>query len=153
MRFRSTLGHAIPVAAIVAVLALFAQPALAAEVRFDKEVEAKASKEAPAPGAIKSEPGPNDPAAKVAAPAAKGGPEAKGPYCFALLDNYTQWYIDYFVDGMYQGTVPPYGELMGTALAGPTLLFGRARFVDGSELTWGPSRIQCDGNYRWKLNP
>jgi hypothetical protein len=98
----------------------------------------------------------NDPKApEPPAPAAKGGEKPRGQIstCDVHVDNRTPWYIQIYVDGNYSGMMSPYGDLYTRAIAGPTLLYARATFTDGSVLTWGPRKVPCPAwtEYTWKL--
>ena len=90
--------------------------------------------------------------AKVPVPPQKGG-EAKRGVCAVHFDNHTQWKVQAFVDGEYQGLVSAYGDLYAYAISGGTRVYGRALFDDGSTYTWGPHIIDCHGTYTYQLNP
>ncbi len=137
------------------VLIAWALPALAADPPTEKVVEAKAQK-ARGGGAdenIKQESVTNDPAVKTPPPANKGGEATRGQLCGVWLDNYTPWYIKFYVDGIYWGTSAPWGEVSGLAFAGATRVYARADFLDGSAFTWGPQVFYCERDevYRWKV--
>ncbi len=89
------------------------------------------------------------------APPQKGGEKARGATvtCDVHFDNRTKWRIKVWTDRDYEGVVGPYGDLYTWAVAGPTELFGRADFTDGSVLTWGPVVVKCPpgGSYTWRL--
>ena len=61
-----------------------------------------------------------------------------GAYCEVHFLNYTGYYLDLYVDGSYVGTVSPGRNWLTSAYAGPTRAYARARFNDGSYLSWGP---------------
>lgn len=86
------------------------------------------------------------------APKNKGGDAAAKGTCYVQLDNWTPWYVNYYVDGSYQGTVPPWGELWGSAISGRTRLYARADFDDGTYLYWGPSYFSCFGSHTWRID-
>ena len=44
----------------------------------------------------------NDPNARVTAPPSKGGPEPKGRFCLASIDNWTRLFVQFYLDGKYQ---------------------------------------------------
>ncbi len=142
----------------LAVIALAGAVAFAAEKKA-KEVVVEAKAQKPrgegADANVKSGPGKNDPTKKVPAPAAKGGEKKRGGACGVIADNYTPWIIQVYIDGDYQGTVAPWGDLDLLAIAGwPTNAYARADFTDGSTITWGPKIFNCEAEsvYRWKLN-
>jgi len=105
---------------------------------------------------IKSEGRVNDKAATGrAAPAQKGGEKPRGgAICDVHFDNRTPWWLDVYVDGDFEGNMPPWGDVYTYAIAGPTILYGRARFTDGSILTWGPVTVRCPagGSYEWRVS-
>jgi len=101
---------------------------------------------------VKTPPGPNDPAKEPPAPAKKGGQKTRGTACYVNFDNYTPWYVEAFVDGTYRGTVAPWGDLDTVTGDGPTTIYARARFTDGSMRYWGPRSGNCvDEAFRWEL--
>lgn len=95
----------------------------------------------------------NDPNVKPAPPAAKGGPKARGSVCGIVVDNWTPWKVQLYVDGDYQGLISPYGALSDVVFTGPVVVYARADFTDGTYTSWGPQTFQCSGQgiYRWKL--
>jgi hypothetical protein len=108
---------------------------------------------------VKTEPGPNDKAAKEKqAPVAKGGEKPRGTPqlipCSVKFDNYTPWFVEAYVDGRYWGVIPPWGDIDTLAEPGPTVLYAKARFRDGTYRYWGPRRISCpDGDELvWRLD-
>ncbi len=94
----------------------------------------------------------NDPGASLAPPAAKGGPKSRGSACGIVVDNWTPWKVQFYLDGDFQGVISPYGALSGVAFTGPTVVYARADFTDGTYTSWGPQTFQCAGQgvYRWK---
>lgn len=88
--------------------------------------------------------------AKLPAPPQKGGPARRG-VCVVHFDNQTQWKIQVFADGNYEGLVGPYGDLYAYAISGATRVYGRAVFDDGSTTSWGPRIIDCEGSYTWSM--
>lgn len=96
--------------------------------------------------------GANDAAKPVPAPAAKGGPTSRGGSCAVIVDNYTPWLIELYMEGGYWAEVPRWGKIDVTAREGRIRLYARARFTDGSVTTWGPRYFDCVGQtYTWKL--
>ena len=101
---------------------------------------------------VKTPPGPNDPAKETPAPAKKGGQKTRGTACFVNFDNYTPWYVEAYVDGTYRGTVAPWGDLDTVTGDGPTSIYARARFTDGSMKYGGPRNGLCVNEaFRWEL--
>ncbi|MFU8813528.1 MAG: hypothetical protein ACNA78_11230 [Balneolaceae bacterium] len=89
------------------------------------------------------------------APAIKGGETGeRAASRFVNFDNYTGWYISTYIDGYYQGTVAPWGNLKINVPAGRTYrLYGRADFTDGSYKYWGARNRYFGNNFIWRLNP
>jgi hypothetical protein len=103
---------------------------------------------------VKTKAATNDPSKKMPAPAHKGGPKDRAGACVVMFDNYTPWAIEAFVDGDYWGVVPRYGELTAYVGNGRTQVYARARFTDGSMLTFGPQYFGCNNERLvWKLHP
>lgn len=74
-------------------------------------------------------------------------------YCDVVVDNYTGWYIDIYVDNEYRGTIAPYDRRVTWAVKGNTKLYGKAEFDDGSYYYWGPSYVEADYEYTLNLHP
>lgn len=91
------------------------------------------------------------PAHKQAAGAASKGAAT----CLVRFDNRTDLYIATYTDGNSTGTLGPWGDVYAYAVAGPTRLYARADFTDGSVTTWGPTMVDCPagGTYHWRLHP
>jgi hypothetical protein len=85
----------------------------------------------------------NDPNATIPAPAEKGGEKSRGGQCRVHFDNQTQWKIQIYVDGAYQGLLGPYADAYEWYGGTAGTLYGKADFTDGSNLTWGPQRAVC----------
>jgi hypothetical protein len=95
-------------------------------------------------------------AAQKPAPPNKGGsqPTTRGvAVCTVVVDNWTGYWIDIYVDSDYSGTVNPWGDGYTYAIAGGTRLYGKATLDNGSTITWGPRNVDCppNGTYTWKL--
>lgn len=76
--------------------------------------------------------------------------------CHIDLINKTEWVIDIYIDGKYQGTMGDYSSNYTTTGSGATRLYARAEFDDGSYIYWGPKNITCgsnakDGYFEWTL--
>jgi len=94
----------------------------------------------------------NAPNANAAAPPSKGG-SARAGVCEIHVDNRTGLYIKIYVDGDFQGTVGPWGDVAAYALSGATRLYGRADYTDGTYSSFGPRLIDCHGTFTWTLTP
>jgi hypothetical protein len=88
------------------------------------------------------------------APPHKGGEQPRGGQgtCDVHFDNRTPWWIHLWVDGEYEGLMPPWGDVYTWAIAGRTRLAGRADFDSGASLTWATT-VNCPagGIYNWRL--
>lgn len=88
------------------------------------------------------------------APPHKGGEQPRGgqAVCDVHFDNRTPWWIHLWVDGEYEGLMPPWGDVYTWAIAGRTRLAARADFDSGASLTWN-STVNCPagGTYNWRL--
>jgi hypothetical protein len=90
----------------------------------------------------------------------KAGPDGKATFtdaqgtrwCVVTADNYSPYIIQIFVDGTYRGAVGSFGKGDTITLSGPTQLYARALFDDGSYKYWGPSTVNCFDNFYWKLD-
>ena len=77
-----------------------------------------------------------------------------GPdYSDVVVDNWTGFYIDIYVNGNYRGTVSPWDKRVTWAIPGTNTLYAKAVFDDGSYLYWGPKVTYTGYQYTWKLNP
>lgn len=75
--------------------------------------------------------------------------------CRVHFDNRSNLYVATYADGMYRGELSPWGDIYTYVIAGPTRLYARASFTDGSVSTWGPRMVDClaGGSTRWQLYP
>lgn len=74
-------------------------------------------------------------------------------YSDVVVDNWTGYYIDIYVNGNYRGTVSPYDKRVTWAIPGTNSLYAKAVFDDGSYLYWGPKVTYTGYQYTWRLNP
>lgn len=117
--------------------------------KAQKTIELKGTKKAATRGGeadpnIKEDKSTNDPNAQMDAPPSKGGATTRGGgYCEVRLDNRTNWLIKIYVDGVYRGTLSPYGDGVVNVLAGGTSVYARADFDDGTYYYWGPQAYDC----------
>jgi hypothetical protein len=85
--------------------------------------------------------------AKKDAPSSKGGPRTRGGgNCEVRLDNWTNYLIKIYVDGIYRGVLDRYGDAVVYVGVGETRVYARADFDDGSYLYWGPKTYDCGSN-------
>jgi hypothetical protein len=90
------------------------------------------------------------------APAAKApeGTVARGGLsCQIRFDNRSTLHIATYADGTYRGALGPWGDIYTYVIAGPTRLYARATFTDGSATTWGPTMVDCPAgdSFTWRL--
>jgi hypothetical protein len=74
--------------------------------------------------------------------------------CKVHYDNRTSLYIAVYAEGIFRGDVSPWGDLHTFVVAGPTRLYARAGFTDGSVSTWGPRLVECPAgkDFKWMLH-
>lgn len=74
--------------------------------------------------------------------------------CKVQYDNRTSLYIAVYAEGIFRGDVSPWGDLFTFVVAGPTRLYARAGFTDGSVSTWGPRLVECPAgkDFKWMLH-
>lgn len=90
---------------------------------------------------------------KPAPPSTSRGDVYGTDYSDVVVDNWTGYYIDIYVNGNYRGTVSPYDKRVTWAIPGTNTLYAKAVFNDGSYLYWGPKVTATGYSYTWKLNP
>lgn len=85
------------------------------------------------------------------APKEKGGTttgRGAAGVCRVDFDNRTNLKVQLFVDGAFRGVLAPYGDASVYTGSGPTRVYARAEFTDGSYVYWGPSDYTCySGQY------
>jgi len=70
-------------------------------------------------------------------PAAKKRGDVYGSnYSDIIVDNWTGYYLDVYVDGTYRGSISPYGDKTTWAVPGRTTIYVKAVFSDGSYYWW-----------------
>jgi hypothetical protein len=74
-------------------------------------------------------------------------------YSDIVVDNWSGYYVDIYVNGNYRGTIPPYEKQVTWAIPGNNTLYAKAPFRDGSYIYWGPRKTATGYSYTWKLNP
>jgi len=93
----------------------------------------------------------NDLEKKVAPPKDKGGEATRGS-CLLVVDNWTTWVINIYVDGAYAGTVSSWGQADGWFESGRRTLYAVAPFRNAADLVWGPTKVNCQGSHTWQLH-
>ena len=89
---------------------------------------------------------------KNPAPEAKSRGDVYGSsYSDIIVNNYTGYSIDIYVNGSFRGTIAAYDKRVTWAVPGNTRLYGKAYFADGSYLYWGPTVTYTGYEYNWKL--
>mgnify|MGYP003573930785 CR=1 FL=1 len=74
--------------------------------------------------------------------------KARADYCKVIVDNWTGFAIDVYVDGTYAGTVSAWSDGYTWAIEGKTQLY--AESVGGTTY-WGPTYVDCYYEHTWKL--
>lgn len=77
----------------------------------------------------------------------KGNEKASAKECEIIFDNYTGYFIEVYVDGMYKGTVGEWGTLYVTVRGGYKKIYA---LTTGGTKEW-KAEGSCEGNYVWKL--
>lgn len=86
---------------------------------------------------------------EIIVPKPKESEQARGgEWCKVTVDNWTGYTIDVYVDGDYAGTVGSWSDGYTWAIAGKTQLYAESV---GGTVYWGPTYVDCDGEYIWKL--
>jgi hypothetical protein len=92
------------------------------------------------PNVIKERPTTDEPAPK---------PEkSRGGECKVIVDNWTGYAIDIYVDGEYAGTVAAWSDGYTYAVEGKVKLYGKST---GSSHEWGLVYVDCYYEHKWKL--
>lgn len=97
---------------------------------------------------VKSEFEPNDPDTPMTVPASKGGGGSKGAggNCKIMLDNYTNYAIQIYINGIYKGVLYGGNESTLYYTPGQVTIYAKALFSDGSFTYWGPTTYSCGSN-------
>lgn len=97
----------------------------------------------------------NLPDADVTAPEyKKEGKDSRGALNYTSFDNYTPWYVRCYIDGVYQGTMSPWGSYsVRLPTSGRYRLYAKAVFDDGSYSSWGGINRYISGGFTWNLYP
>jgi len=73
---------------------------------------------------------------------------------YVKFDNYTNWYIRCYVNGVLQGTMAPWGSLTIYLPRSETYRFyAVAPFSDAPDKTWGGINRYVSGAFTWSLYP
>ena len=105
---------------------------------------------------IKQEFTENDPDTPMTVPSSKGGGGAKGGggNCKIMLDNFTNYAIQIYINGEYKGVLYGGNESTLYYTPGSVTIYAKAPFSDGSFSYWGPTTYSCGANQYvyYKLN-
>ncbi|MBC8343211.1 MAG: hypothetical protein ISR55_07110 [Bacteroidetes bacterium] len=74
--------------------------------------------------------------------------KSRGDDCRVVVDNWTGYSVDIYVDGDYAGTVGAWSDGYTYTAEGQTSLYGKS--VGGS-IEWGPVYVDCYYEHTWKL--
>lgn len=122
--------------------------------KTEKTIESTCQKGSGEDPNVKSDTRLNDPNDNTQIPAWKD-PNSKGTgpgKCYILVKNYTNWYIDIYIDGYSLGLIGPWGDMYVYTGTGTTKFYAKAKFNDGTYNYWGPSYFDCDYYYTLGLN-
>lgn len=73
---------------------------------------------------------------------------------FVKFDNYTNWYVRCYINGVLQGTMAPWGSLtIYLPRADTYRLYAVAPFSDGPDKVWGGINRYVSGSFTWSLYP
>lgn len=97
----------------------------------------------------------NDLDADFEAPAYKSDGEGERAAArYVKFDNYTNWYIRCYVNGVLQGTMAPWGSLSIYLPSSQNYRFyAVAPFRDAPDKTWGGVTRYVSGAFTWQLYP
>lgn len=77
----------------------------------------------------------------------------RGAARYVKFDNYTEWYIQCYVNGVFQGTMAPWGSLTIYLPRSETYrFFALAEFRDAPTKTWGGINRYVSGQFDWRLH-
>lgn len=72
-------------------------------------------------------------------------------YSDIIIDNWTAWHIDIYVDDAYRGSIGPWEKKTTWAIPGNTKIYAKAVFTDGSYKYWNHS-AKTGYEYTLRLN-
>lgn len=81
------------------------------------------------------------------ASAKKGSKNPNQKDCEIIFDNYTGYFVEVYIDGVYKGTIGDWGTLYVTIPGGYTQVYC---ISTGGSKEWKVEG-NCEGNYLWKL--
>jgi hypothetical protein len=127
-------------------------PVLFSQDKPEKTIESAVQKGSGNDNNITSKSNKNDPNDKSTAPSYKDESRGSGPgICTVTIKNFTNWYIDIYMDGKYIGEIGPWQDAYSYTGTGATKIYVKAQFDDGSYYYWGPTVFDCDYKYIWKV--
>lgn len=97
---------------------------------------------------IKQEYAENDPDTPMTVPSSKGGGGSKGAggNCKIMLDNWTNYAVNIYINGVYKGILYGGNESTLYYTPGSVTIYAKAPFSDGSYYYWGPTSYTCGSN-------
>lgn len=113
-----------------------------------KVIEAKAEKVEKTRGPSPYIKTPKPTSDEVVAPKPEEDKKARADYCKVIVDNWTGYAIDIYVDGDYAGTVAAWSDGYTWAIEGKTQLYAE---TTGGSLYFGPVYVDCYYEHTWKL--
>ncbi|MCD4683585.1 MAG: hypothetical protein K8R86_09915 [Bacteroidales bacterium] len=85
---------------------------------------------------------------EVVVPKPEEKEKARADYCKVIIDNWTGYSIDVYVDGDYAGTVAAWSDGYTWAIEGKTQLYAE---TVGGTVYFGPTYVDCYYEHTWKL--
>lgn len=73
---------------------------------------------------------------------------ARTDYCKVIIDNWTGYTVDVYVDGYYEGSCAAWEEGYTYTVSGKTKLYAVSV---GGTVSWGPAYVDCVYEYTWQL--
>jgi hypothetical protein len=84
----------------------------------------------------------------VAGPVAKGGTDKGDCGCQLTFDNYTEWYVEIYIDGASQGIVGPWQKNLVTVNSGKRKVY---MITAGGSKEWSVDSGTCKGKFTWGI--
>lgn len=85
----------------------------------------------------------------IAGPVAKGGTEKGDCGCEITFDNFTEWYVEVYVDGINQGVLGPWQKNVVTANSGKRKIY---LVTAGGSKEWVVDSGNCKGKFNWNIS-
>lgn len=127
---------------------LFINASIFAQSKPAKAVEVKAKAVAKTRGSNPNIVTKDEQPSAMPTPPSKGGEDKNDKvYCSIDFDNWTNNFVDMYVDGYYQGTLGPFSKTNVIVLSGYTSVYA----VTSNETKEWVSQGDCSGDFNFKL--